>query len=318
MKKFKITLLVLVFILSMTTLAMAQSEEDFMKNLTREGMMPEQLLQLSSDHLNEFDSNKFKVDMNMDIKTEIPKMDDSENAVVTKDVQNIKMNMTQEGVIKTPQTVYVKSTSKVISSEEDIPAMTSEVFSDNNAMYMKMPGQEKWNKIDMNPFMKKMQEVTGNQTGNTGLSKDQIELFAPYTSFDENIIKDGKEYYVVNIKLSQDAFDKIYKEMFKSLSEGLGDMVTDIANQDATAEEKIDKEEFSKAMIGLFENMKMNIEYKMYIDKETKLYDSMDMIQKVEMNLGGTKTETINNAHSTYYGFNEEVSFPVITTENVQ
>ncbi|MBF8984366.1 hypothetical protein IZY60_12550 [Lutibacter sp. B2] len=306
----------LVFILSMTTLAMAQSEEDFIKNLTREGMMPEQLLQLSSDQLNGFDSYKFKVDMNMDINTELPEMEDAES---TESTQNMKMNMTQEGVIETPQKVYVKSTSKVISSEEDIPAMTSEVFLDNNAMYMKILGQEKWNKIDINPFMKKMQELTGNNSaGNTGLSKDQIKLFTPYASFDEDITKDGKEYYVVNIKLDQDAFDKVYKEMFKSISEGFGDMFADVANQDEQTEEKIDKEELSNIMSGLFENMKMNVEYKMYIDKETKLHDSMDMIQKIEMNLEGIKTETMSNGHYTYYGFNEEVSFPVINAENVQ
>ena len=316
MKKFKIILCVFIFILSMTTLAMAQSEEDFIKDLTREGMMPEQLLQLSSDQLTEFDSYKFKVDMNMDITTELPETEDAE---ATENIQNMKMNITQEGVMETPAKVYVTSTSKVVSSEQDIPAMTSEVLLDNNAMYIKMLDQEKWNKIDINPFMKKMQEITGNSTaGNTGLSKEQIKLFTPYTSFDKDIVKDGKEYYVLNITLDQDAFDKIYKEMFKSISEGFGDMFADVVNKDEQSEEKIDKEELSKAMSGLFENMKMNIEYKMYIDKETKLYDSMDMIQKVEMNLEGAKTETINNAHSTYYGFNEEVSFPVITTENVQ
>ena len=316
MKKFKIILCVFIFILSMTTLAMAQSEEDFIKDLTREGMMPEQLLQLSSDQLTEFDSYKFKVDMNMDITTELPETEDAE---ATENIQNMKMNITQEGVMETPAKVYVTSTSKVVSSEQDIPAMTSEVLLDNNAMYIKMLDQEKWNKIDINPFMKKMQEITGNSTaGNTGLSKEQIKLFTPYTSFDKDIVKDGKEYYVLNITLDQDAFDKIYKEMFKSISEGFGDMFADVVNKDEQSEEKIDKEELSKAMSGLFENMKMNIEYKMYIDKETKLYSAMDMIQKVEMNLENIKTETMNNAHYTYYGFNEEVSFPVITTENVQ
>jgi len=315
-KKFKIILCVFIFILSMTTLAMAQSEEDFIKDLTREGMMPEQLLQLSSDQLTEFDSYKFKVDMNMDITTELPETEDAE---ATENIQNMKMNITQEGVMETPAKVYVTSTSKVVSSEQDIPAMTSEVLLDNNAMYIKMLDQEKWNKIDINPFMKKMQEITGNSTaGNTGLSKEQIKLFTPYTSFDKDIVKDGKEYYVLNITLDQDAFDKIYKEMFKSISEGFGDMFADVVNKDEQSEEKIDKEELSKAMSGLFENMKMNIEYKMYIDKETKLYSAMDRIQNSN-NLGRwIICKTMNNAHYTYYGFNEEVSFPVITTENVQ
>lgn len=310
--KGKIVLLVMFFVLSLTSMAMAQTEEEFIQQLTREGMTAAEMLQIASEKMNKFDTYRF--DGLMDVKNKIIGCIDEEQME-----QNVHMIISQEGVFKKPQKVYVKSKAKNIELIEDPIAaeQISEVFMEDATMYMRVGTAEKWMKIDFNPMVKEIQKLAGNKDmASAGISQQQMELYGMFAYFDEDKIMDGKEYYVIAIDLNSNTFKRLYKEIIDKTLKYYGEIKK--VGEKAKGNLEIDPKEVQAFVDEMIEKMEMEISYKFYINKETKVYEKMEIMQNISMNMEEMNTQTYTEGKYTYYDFNKEVTFPNINPEEIQ
>ncbi|QEK12393.1 hypothetical protein FQB35_08390 [Crassaminicella thermophila] len=311
-RKWKIVLLVVSFVVLLTNIAMAQTEEEFIKQLTREGMTAAEMLDMANEKMNEFDTYKF--DGVMDIKTKVV------GVIEDKQVeQTINMIINQEGMFKKPQKVYVKSKTKSIGLEENqiSTEKTSEVFMEDGIMYMKNDSAEKWVKIDTNPMMKEIQKLLGNNDmASVGISQKQMELYGMFAYFDKDAIIDGKEYYVINIDLANKTFKKLCKDIVNKTFEYYGKLGKAKGDSELNSEE--DQAKIKALIQEMLEKMDIKVSYKLYVNKETKIFDKMEIIQNISMNMNGMNTNTYTEGKYRYYDFNKEVVFPKINIEDVQ
>lgn len=293
----------------MTSMAMAETEEEFIQKITREGVMADQMLQNANEKMSEFETYKYTSNMNIESKV-TGSMEGEELD------QTVNMVTTQEGIVQKPQKVYGKSITKILGMNE-AQEQVSEILMEDGTMYMKMANAEKWIKMDLNPIMQETQKIFGKQDmGSIGLPKEQMELLGMYASFDEDAVIDGKEYYIINMAVDKDAFQKVYNQVMDKMMDHFDEWMK-LGEQEQDQPE-MDMEEFKDQMKEMMGNMETEVSYKFYVDKETKLYDRMDMVQTVKMNLGEMRTTAYTKADFKYYDFNKEVVFPTINPEDVQ
>ncbi|MCT4595476.1 MAG: hypothetical protein N4A57_14600 [Anaeromicrobium sp.] len=330
MKNKKISLLmILIFIVSMTVTAMAQEE------ITKDGLTASEVLIKSNDTFNnQYTTLKFKGTTNMNTKTTgsmmIKKTDPNNEGQFVEEEEkvdeNVDMTMSQEGIFEKPEKVYVKTTTSVKNMPEEQKTQSSEVLMDQGVMYMRIGENTKWLKLDINPMMQEMKKIMGNDGTNMGMTKEQMELFGMYASYDENTVIDGKEYYVINVnmdstalkEITSKAMDKIFDQFEKIMEETEKTEAKTESTQTKSEQPEMDKETLKKQMQEMFSKMNMNVTYKYYINKETKMYEFMDISQIIDMNTDKIHIQTTSTGKYKYYDFNKEVTFPIINAENLQ
>ncbi|PAB59507.1 DUF6612 family protein [Anaeromicrobium sediminis] len=304
MRKMKFFFVVgLIFILS-TTMAFADTEAEFIKMLTRENMTAQEMLKLSNDNLLKLSTYKFKGTNKMTTHTQAEGEDIA-----------MKFNMIQEGFVKNPQEVYVKTS--MVSPDETMPNAGSEVYMKDNVMYMKTNFSDKWTSIDMNPMMKKLQSAMGTNNSSNGIvSNEQLEAFSDTAIFDADEDIDGKKYYVISMNVSKETYKEIMGKFMENFSKTFGDMIMNDPNSEKSEEERAkEKAEFETAMITMLNNMDISISYKFYINPETKMYEKFEVKQDLNMAVQETTVTTSSEGVFNYYDLNGPVEFPTITLE---
>ncbi len=270
----------------------------------REGLTAYEKLQKADQNLNAFYYYKFKGKMEM-------------NTSVLG--ESVHMEIAQEGVFAKPQKVYVKSVATAVG--EDLQELEdqkeeSEVFLDDGIMYVKAGKEDKWLKVDTNPFMQEIEKLMGNQNATNGLlSQEQMELFGMYASYDADVTLEDKDYYVLNIDLDYHTFKEIYKELLEKMSGYLESIVQSKAKD---AEIPVDMQEVKKAITDMIQKIDIEAKYKYYIDKQTKQYHKMQMNQNTSIEAEGTTVQTEMQGEYIYYDFGEEVDFPQIDPQDTQ
>ncbi|QZY55079.1 hypothetical protein [Crassaminicella profunda] len=339
MKNKKIALLmILIFIVSMTITSMAQEE------ITKDGLTASEMLLTVNDAFNnQYTTFKFNGTMNMNTKTTgsmmIKKPDPNNEGQFIKEEQkldqNVDMTMVQEGIFEKPEKVYVKTTASIKNMPKEQKPQSSEVLMDQGVMYMRARENAKWIRLDINPMMQEMKKMMGNDGTNMGMTKEQMELFGMYAAYDENTVIDGKEYYVINVNMDSAALKEVYSKLIDQMFDQLGKIIeqteitkpkqaeakietTEIKPEQIEEKPEMNKEVFKQKMQELFSKMNMNVTYKYYINKETKMYEFMDITQTIDMTMEKIHTQTTSTGKYKYYDFNGEVTFPVINTENPQ
>ncbi|TCO78029.1 hypothetical protein [Marinisporobacter balticus] len=319
MKNKKITLLmVLVLMVSMTITSMAQGE------ITKDGLTASEMLIKASETM-DTTYHTFKFSGTMNINTKItgsmatPKTDAEGNIIEEekKIDKNTEMIMTQEGIFQKPQKVYVKT----IASLKNMPEgqnQTSEVFMENGSMYMRTAKGEKWIKIDIDPIMQEFQSMLGSNSSNIALTKEQMDLFGMYASYDADAVVDGKSYYVMDVTMNSAALKELCSKVADKMLDQIQKTETQTEKTDAKTAPKISQEELKQQIQETFSKMKMEITYKYYINQETKMYEFMDIAQTIDMDMEKMHTNTVSNGKYKYYDFNKEVTFPVINPEDIQ
>ena len=281
-----------------------KAKQYYDKNLTREGLSAVDMMQLVNEKFSAFDNYKYRGVLNMETKMEVP----------VEGHQTMKMEMLQEGMFQKPQQVYVKTTAKVLGMEVPGGDQTSEVYMTDNAMYMRMPQEEKWMKMDMNPIMQEIQKLTGSQDmGNTVMSKEQMAALGMYATYGQDVVIDGKGYYVISASIDKEAFKKMFQEiMEKSLS-----YFSEMAMKEGEVQPQVDQEVIKKQIMEMVNMMEVEMDYSMYVDKETKLVEDMKIKQNIHMNMGEITSHVSSEGTFKYYDFNGEVTFPEIKPEDV-
>ncbi|AOT70848.1 DUF6612 family protein [Geosporobacter ferrireducens] len=303
MKNKKVVLLLaMMMVLSVTSVAMAQTEA---ANLTREGLSAMEMMQLASEKMDAFDTYKYNGVLNMEMKMDVP----------GEEKQEMKMEIVQEGVFKKPQQVYGKTTGKILNMELPGGDRTTEVYMNDNTMYIRDGQEEQWIKMDMDPLLKEIQKLTGSQEmGGAVMSKEQMAALGMYATYGQDVVKDGKTYYVINVNMDQEAFKKMYQEVMEKIMPQFAEM----AVKEGEEQPQVDPEVIKKQIVEMISMMEMEMEYSMYIDKETKLFEDMKIKQTLQMNMGEMKSHTSSEGTYKYYDFNGEVTFPEIKPEDIK
>ncbi|WZL74593.1 hypothetical protein QBE52_07845 [Clostridiaceae bacterium 35-E11] len=311
-RKATVLLCVLLLVVAFTSTAMAQSEEEFIQQLTREGMTASQMLEKANEKMSMFDTYKYHGTMNINTKVLVP----------IEEQQDINMVIDQEGVYQKPQKAYTKSITTMVNvGEEGLPTppeQVSEALVEDGTMYIRTGETNQWMKLDLNPMMQEMESLFGKKDpANVGMTKEQIEMFGMYASYDEDMQIEGKNYYVINVDVDKDAFKKIYQQTMKHMFKYFEEMGKQQNTDNDEAIPKFNSEEVQNQMEEMIEKMEMEVNYKFYIDKETKVYDVMEMTQTVNMSVEEVKTQSNTQGKYQYYDFNKDVDFPVINPEDI-
>ncbi|QXM07005.1 hypothetical protein [Crassaminicella indica] len=334
MKNRKIALfMVLIFIVSMTITAVAQED------ITKDGLTAsEMLIKATNTFNNQYTTCKFSNTTNVNTKTtgsmNIKKPDPNAEGKFIEEEQKIDENtnmvILQEGIFEKPEKIYVKTTISLKDMPQEQKPQTSETFMDKGIMYIKSGENAKWIKIDINPLMAEIKKIIGNDRANVGMTKEQMELFGMYATYDEDTVIDGKEYYVINVNMDSAALKEVYNKLINKMFDQLGKVIEQtekIKTEKSTTETnpvqteekpKMNKEVLMQQMKEMFSKMNMNITYKYYINKETKLYEFIDITQTMDMTMDKLHTQTTSSSKCKYYDFNKEVTFPVINADDIQ
>jgi hypothetical protein len=319
------------------------------EEITKDGLTASEMLIQSNDAFtNQYTTFKVNGTMSMNTKTTgsmMTKKPDPNNEgqfieEEKKINENVDMTMSQEGIFEKPEKLYMKTTFSTKNVPEKKIPPSSEMIMDQGVMYTRIEGKIKWVKIDMNPMMREIKKITGTDGTSMNMTKEQMELLGMYASYDENKVIDGKEYYVINInmdsaalkEITSKAMDKIYDQFGKVIEEAekieaqkaketqtkAKTKTTETTPEQIHQKPKMDKETLKQQMQEMFSKMNMNITYKYYINKETKMYEFMDIAQTMDMTMGKIHMQTTSTGTYKYYDFNKEVTFPVINAEDLQ
>ena len=289
--------------------------EYYNKELKRDGLTVYDMLDKAGQNMIEKKTYKATTNMNIESTTK------SEEEGI-EDI-DINTNKIQEVQFEAPETVYTKETTTMKNPETDEEMIiTSEVYMKDRIMYIKTDGQEKWTKMDMNPMMNELQSMMGSSMNTKTLTKEQLDIFGMCAKYEADEKVEDKNYYVVSIDIDDESFKEIVKM--------IGDKASEIASNVEEAENKdkkdidefideSDNQDMVKQIIDtIIENVKMDINCKYYIDKETKMYDKMKLKMDMKMDFMGMNNETKATAESKYHDFGEKMEFPEISEDDVE
>lgn len=292
----------------------------FDSNLSKEGYSAALMLEESSERLDSYNTYKFKGSMGVDSVTTAPSADD----ISITETENLKMKLIQEGMSEKPQRIYSKSTTTITplsqEQEEKLQGMTTqscEVYFDEDEYLMKMPGDDFWVSMDMNPLVKDLNSMTGgNSIGSQSLTREQMKLFGMYSKFADDAKINGSEYYSIDVSLDSDAFNMILKEIVNKTLEYHGTGIKNASDGSSVSEDDIDQ--LKSMLSSMVSNMSVAVKYKFYIDKETLDYRFMDIVQNTNISMGDISSTSNSTGRFEYYDFNTPVDFPEIDRSKVR
>ncbi|WFD09916.1 DUF6612 family protein [Tepidibacter hydrothermalis] len=285
------------------------------KELKRDGLTVYDMLDKAGQNM--LEKKTYKATTNMDITSTTKSEEEGIEDTV------INMNKVQEVQFEAPETVYTKDTTTMNNPETDEEMnMTSEVYMKDRIMYIKADGQEKWTKMDLNPMMNELQSMMGSSMNTNTLTKEQLDIFGMYAKYEADEKIEDKDYYVVSIDIDDESFKEIVKMIADKANE-IAANVEETENKDKKEidefiDESDDQEMVKQIIDTIIENVEMNINCKYYIDKETKMYDKMEMEMDMKMNFMGINNETKATAESKYHDFGEKLEFPEISEDDVE
>ncbi|MFT9493468.1 S-layer homology domain-containing protein [Anaerosolibacter sp.] len=273
----------------------------YASSYTREGLNAFQMLDSASSKINSFSTYKYGGIMDMEVNASVPEQGN----------HNVKMSMKIEGAFEKPQKSYAKTTINMVGAEA-VPEQSTEVYTDGQNMFLRMPDSDKWTQMDIQPLLKQLQSLTGNMDmTNVGLSQQQMELFGMYATYDPDTIVDEKNYYVIDITVDKNAFKKMLTEMMKTTFDLMP------MEQSSDTAPVPSKEEMTQVIHTLLDSMNIEVTYKYFVDPETKLFKDMQIFETITMNQGPIHNVTTAQGTFQYYDFDGPVVFPVITPEDI-
>lgn len=305
---------------------------------TRKGLSAGDMLALAEKNLQELKTYKTsgKLEMNMSMKIEgLPAEDDFEQQMLDNGM-NMNMSIDMDMQIENPYKKYIKQSLKTNSNGLDLEEQ-SEVLLDESAMYQKTSATgDKWIKNDMGSLISQIQSLQGNDPQNMSqLSSQELEFFKDYSWYGESEEIDGTEYFVINVHIDKESYEKFFEEYAKKI------MDASLEQQELNSPGEVDEVEIemSKMMVKqIIEQMDVEMQSKYYINKKTMNYEKAEIVQNMYMDMSSflqafaamaeeeqevdwekVKFEMVTNMEGTfdYFDFNGEVAFPEITEEDI-
>lgn len=233
----------------------------------RQGMSVDELLIKSSEAILKYNTYKTKVAISMDMEMA--------NAAKSEEAFNAAMNMGMDlAMQQKPLMIYGKTTidSPAVPEAHNLPIMaTIEMFINEEGMFMTMPEQEGWFKINI-PGMDMASLIEQSNSNDPVASLRMMQESGAIMSFGDDQERDGRNYWVINVTLGADSFSKLFDNVMGQISNVPS--MEDGSNLD---------QDMNNMMQALFKNMKADIVYRVWVDQTSLLPNTMDL--NAQMNL---------------------------------
>lgn len=256
----------------------------------RQGMSVEELLAKSSEVMAKFNTYKVK----MDIKALCDIAGSGNLAEIDKMNMSGKMTM---AIQQKPVLFDMKMNMSASTPDEKLNEpgfMETEMIISEKGMFMTMPGQESgWVKMDT-PGMdiKSIMEQSGGQDPLASIR--QMMDFGLIMSYADDQVKNGKSYWVINVTMGPESFNKFMSDTLKK--------VPLAAN---------DSDDASTAMNELFKNMQVDMVYNVWIDQSNHQMAYMDMDAVIKVKMKMPETEENRAPNSIMMDIRETVNYEV-------
>ncbi|WIF95959.1 S-layer homology domain-containing protein [Caminicella sporogenes] len=320
-----------------------QARNVFEKKYMRDGMSAADMLVMVNEKTMKYKTYKQKGNMNMKMSVKVEGLpeevykEDLELQNLLKQGMNMVVNM--ELQVQNPDKSYVKES--IEYDNEELGNQNMEIFIDGSYMYSKTNDMEKWIKQDIGGLMKQIKSLYGsNEPYNmSSFNKQQLEAYKDYAVFGEDVKIDGKDYYVIKIDLDKETYRKLYKEITDKILDSMIELQRQNQDKNSSEQGQMSIDMLKQIVKQITEQMEVEVSYKFYINKETKNYEMVDLVQDVYMPMDnllkmlmqtmeeGKEKEQLKNVKITMnshfdgrfklYDFNGEVSFPEIKPEDI-
>ena len=234
----------------------------------RQGMSVEDLLLKSSEAMLQYNTYKTKMNIGMDMEMLNPA--NQEESVELAMNMDMDMAMQQE-----PLLMYGKVTMDSPAIPEDPISATTEMLINEDGMFMTMPGQEGW--ISMSIPGMDMAELIKQSNNNDPLASLQMmQESGAIMSFGDDQQKDGQSYWVINVTLGAENFNKLF--------EGIMGQMPAVPMEDGQ-----DLEQALTEMIqAMFKNMEADIFYRVWVEQASLLPIFMDLDARIDLDMPAT------------------------------
>ncbi len=304
---------------------------------TKEGLSASEMLVLSNEKIDEFDTYKQKGTMKMHMKMSVDGVPDEtmqEDPEMQKLInEGIYMKVDMDVQVETPNNAYIKETVSSYEGQEELN-QEIEIFMNDTTMYTKMMGSEKWISQDISSIMNQIQAYSNNDPYRVSqLSDNELMFFKDYARFKDDTEIDNEEYYVIGININEETYNKYYKDIIEKSIDASIELQAN--NPELREDPDFDPEMFREMMEQITNQMDVEISYDFYINKDTMLCEKMGIVQDVYMSMDqllsmmalAEEGEEIPDMSLTmithsdgffdFYDFDGEVNFPKIDDEDI-
>lgn len=311
---------------------------------TKDGLSASEMLVHTIENINNYETYKQKGTMAMKMKMTaegLPEEEMKDEELQGMLDQGLNMEIELEVHAQNPDKAYIKEIIKPIEGdqaleEEFMEEQEIEIFMDGTMMYTKMFDSEKWIKQDLSSLMNQLQKMSPNSQEPykmAQLSPEELELLKEFARFEEDVTIDDKDYYVISMFIDKDNYKDYYMEIVEDTMDSVVEL--QMENPEIKNDPTFDPDMYKEMMTQLVSQMEVELDYKYYINKETKNYEKMWIAQKMHMSMDemiksiaemtdeeipenlSIKMESITEGEFNLYDFDQEVEFPVIEEEDI-
>jgi hypothetical protein len=247
----------------------------------RQGMSIEEIMVKSSEAM--IKNQTYKADVNISMDMEITNVAKQETVHA---ITNMDMYMAMH---QQPLIAYIKTTidSPAVPEAHDLAlSATTEVFMNEEGMFMTLPEEEGWFKMSI-PGMDMKTLIEQSNTNDPIASMKMMQESGAIMSFGDDQERDGRSYWVINVTMGAESFNKLFES---------------VMNQMPTMPEMEDGQDFNQDMTQmmqtLFKNMKADIVYRVWVDQANLVPTFMDLEANIDLKMPATT-------------FGDEVSDPI-------
>lgn len=240
----------------------------------RQCMTVDELLLKSSEAMLKHNTYKTRVDLSMDMEVTNP----------TKPAETTKIDTTMQmdlAIQQEPLLVYGKTNINIPATPDTngpASAMT-EMLINEDGMFMTMPEQEGWLKINI-PGMDMKELMKQSNSNDPVASLQMMQESGAIMSFGDDQEKDGQSYWVINVTLGADSFSKLFKSVM--------DQIPALPKADSG---QAPADGLNEMMQALSKNMQVDMAYRVWVDQVTLVPTFMDLDATINMILPPTPTE---------------------------
>jgi hypothetical protein len=169
----------------------------------------------------------------------------------------------------------------------------------NGTDYYQKLGNGPWEKVDTGTGSMLTSPIGSDAMQSPSVALSEFKNIATIAAFGDDALVNGKPHYTIYVKLDP-----------QGLKDYLMNQAIQMAGSDATSEDLALMKEFYSEF---FKNMRFDIAYKMFVDKDTKIIDYSETraIFKVTMQGMGTITSKVDSSMN-IFDLNQPVVMPTV------
>jgi len=239
----------------------------------RQGMTPEEILAKSAEAMLKYNTYKTKVAVSMEMNAATPAMPEETVNVALK--MGVDMAIQNEPVL-----IYGQTTIDVSQGAESVaPAAPVEVLLNEEGMFMTMPGEEGWFKMNV-PGVDTKELIEQSRENDPLAVLQMLQDSGAIMSFGNDREKDGRSYWVVNVILGTDNYHDLAGRV-------LG-QAPSIPGMEADQDFILD---YNSMMDTLFKNMTVDYLYRIWVDQTSMVPAYMDLDALIVLYIPAEVTE---------------------------